>query len=354
MTAVALAWVTIASGCGDDADLRPDGNGDSGAAGVYVVNEGNFTQGNSSLSFYDSASDSVDDFVFEDANGRPLGDVANDILVRGDRAWVVVNNSHRIESIETGTHLSVGTIEFPAGSGPYTLVGEPSSDIAYVPLLLSNRLAKVNLTAMTILDTIEVGANPTDVAIVGRSAYVTNGGFGSGTQVAVVDLDAFDVRSIIEVGDNPQAVVAGSGKVAVLCSGFFDDWLTDDADESTAGSIVFISPDTDAVTQSIPLDSGADSRMELGPDGIAYFLVQGTIASLDLGSEMVTPNFINAQTAGAAGFYGLGVDRTSGRIYATDAKDFASSGDVFVFESDGMSVTDFEADIIPRAFGFVE
>ncbi len=179
-------------------------------------------------------------------------------------------------------------------------------------------------------------------------------GFGSGTQVAVVDVDSFQIQAIIDVGDNPQAVVASSGKVVVLCGGFFDNFDTPDVDESSPGSLVFISPDTDVVTNSLPLGIGFANRMEVGPDGMAYFLVDGNLASLDVGAELVTADFVTAQSAGADRFHGLGVEPTTGRIYVSDPKDFTSPGEVHVLDPDGTLVASFAGDVMPRAFGFVE
>ena len=108
----------------------------------------------------------------------------------------------------------------------------------------------------------------------------------------------------------------------MLCGGFFDNFETSDADESTPGRLIYVDASSDAVSQSIPLDSGASGRLELGPDGTAYFIVQGNIAARDAVSQALTPNLINASAAGAVGFYGLTVEPSTGRVFATDAKDF--------------------------------
>jgi DNA-binding beta-propeller fold protein YncE len=353
VAATLVVWIGVASGCGGE-DGDGAGDGDGSRTGVYVVNEGLFGKGSASLSFYDSAQGRVENFVFKSVNGRPLGDVANDIVVRGRQAWIVVNNSHAIEAIETGTHRSLGRVPFPEGSGPYTLTLDAGGTKGYVPLLLSNGLARVDLTTMSVDSVIEVGANPTEVALAQGKAYVTNSGFGRGTNVTVVDLTTFRVSRIIPAGDQPSAAIAApNGKIVVLCSGFSDDFNTPGQNESTRGSVVVIDPARDVVVNSVPLDSGASGRMELGPDGLAYLLVEGGVAVFDTNTERLQRTAIQAKAQGVQGFYGLGVDPAGGQVYVTDAKDFVTPGDVYIFEPSGALVTKFTADLIPRAFGFV-
>ena len=65
----------------------------SGNKGVYIVNEGNFMYGNSSLSFYDPEAKRVYNDVFQARNSAPLGDVAQSVTIWNHMAFVVVNNS---------------------------------------------------------------------------------------------------------------------------------------------------------------------------------------------------------------------------------------------------------------------
>ena len=65
------------------------------------------------------------------------------------------------------------------------------------------------------------------------------------------------------------------------------------------------------------------------------------------------PELISAAANGAAGFYGLSVNPSSGLIYATDAKDYVTAGDVYVFEPTGALVRKFAADLLPRTMVYV-
>src|SRR6478609_285942 len=63
--------------------------------GVYVVCEGNYGSGNSTISFYNKGTVAND--IFKAANGRPIGDQAQSITIYKDKAYVLVQNSGKIE-----------------------------------------------------------------------------------------------------------------------------------------------------------------------------------------------------------------------------------------------------------------
>ena len=80
------------------------------SSGLFITNEGNFQYGNATLSFYDPATRQVENEVFRRANGFRLGDVAQSMTLRNGIGWIVVNNSHVIFAIDTGTFREVGRI----------------------------------------------------------------------------------------------------------------------------------------------------------------------------------------------------------------------------------------------------
>ena len=349
----ALALLAVA--CGeDDGGFVDDTPADASGAGVYVLNEGGFGQGNASLSFYDAVTGELTESVFATANGRALAPTANDIVLRDNQLWIVVNNSETVEVLAVGTHLLAGTVTFAAGSSPTTIAFDGATGKGYVPLRFGNALARIDPVSFQQDGILEVGTNPQEAVVSDGKVYVTDSGFGSGTTVTVVDTATFTISSIIEVGTNPTAIVApDNGKIVVLASGVTWDNPDTPEDDRTPGAIVVIDAASGTVTNSIPLDSGAADRMELGVNGVAYFLTFGAVASFDTNSESLQPELISAAAHGAAGFYGLSVNPSSGLIYVTDAKDYTTAGDVYVFEPTGALVRKFTADLLPRAMAFV-
>ena len=111
--------------------------------GVFIVNEGNFRGGNGSLSFYSYDSSKIFNDLFYSINGRPLGDVPNSMAIKGNNAYIVVNNSGKIEVINSGTLVSVATITGLISPRYISFINDYK---AYVSSLYSDSVAIINLT----------------------------------------------------------------------------------------------------------------------------------------------------------------------------------------------------------------
>jgi hypothetical protein len=78
--------------------------------GILVLNEGLFNQNNSSLSWIDVASGSVNGSFFEQKAGRGLGDTGNDMQRYGGKIYIVVNVSSTVEVMDAHTGASLQQI----------------------------------------------------------------------------------------------------------------------------------------------------------------------------------------------------------------------------------------------------
>ncbi len=111
-----LLFLTVITSC-DTAEKfsDPADNKFLRSRGIFIVNEGNFMSGNGSVSFYSTDSVKIFNDLFFLTNNRPLGDVPNSVTLFRDKAFIVVNNSGKIEITEAGTLKSIATIKGLAG-----------------------------------------------------------------------------------------------------------------------------------------------------------------------------------------------------------------------------------------------
>ncbi len=339
MTAVrVLVFLVFVAGCVNDPVTPARPAPPSSARGVYILNEGGFGQGNATLSYYDIDSGRVTNDVFGLVNGRPLGDVGNGILVRDSLAFIIVNNSHRIEIIRTADHSTAGAIDLGAGASPRTMAFVNDS-IALVTLLYSDAVVPLNVRSRAQLPRIPVGANPDGLAITDGKAYVANSGLGSGGTVSVIALASFAVTETIAVADNPVRLhVSREGDVYVLCAGSYAP--------GTPAAFSVIDPRRDTVVATIPL-GGHVFEFALGAAGVGYVPVGDSILVLNTGTRSLARTF-----ARGTSYYSLGIDPRSGDVYAGDAGDYIQPGRVSIFSSAGNLRTTFEAGVIPGSFAF--
>ena len=150
-----------------------------------------------------------------DVNGRPLGDVPNSMEIFGDKAYIVVNNSGKIEVIKKSNLESVKTI---TGLISPRNIGFVSSSKAYVTSMYSDSLIIINLTDNSISGYIDLRRSSESIVIAGDKAFVAN--WVGGNEVMVIDNTTDEVVDSIEVGIEPESMVFDRNNMLwVLCNG---------------------------------------------------------------------------------------------------------------------------------------
>lgn len=341
-----MSLTIISSSCTDDDSTTPDVP-DYTTTGVYIVNEGTFQSNNASLSFYSPEMDTVFNHVFAAANnGAELGDVAQNMVIRGDYGYVIVNNSDTIEVIRLSDNQRERQIVLPAGFSPRDLL-ILNDDKAYVTSLYTASVAVINPETGQLITTIPVGDNPEEMAFSNNKIYVANSGFGSGSTVSVIDTESDQVIGSVTVGDNPVNLeVDAMGDVLVLCWCAYNDWQ--DPDDDTPGQLMRINPVQDIVTDTLVV-GGHPSDLALGPNDRGYFVSEQGVelfntATFDiLGSTLIE-----------GAFYGIDVEVGSGQIYVADALDYVSNGEFSIYNAEGERVGGpYTVGVAPGAFAFV-
>lgn len=317
---------------------------------VYVVNEGNFMRGNSTLTVYlpDSAKAYQD--VFTTVNGRPLGDTGNDIVVYAGKVYIVVSGSQKIEVISATDQKSVGTLNISGQRNPYKLV-IVNDAWAYVTNLSDTTVTSFNPSTLQILaDRIRVGKNPQGIAYANGKIYVCNSGFGFDSTVTVLNATTGSLIRTVVVGESPSDIGVGANNVVyVKCDGKSD---YGDPTKDTPGSLVAINSDNDIIINKaiLPLSTfGHPGRMTISSKGYGFFVSKNGIQQFRLFNSLIE---INAALVSPLVAYGLTLDDSANLLYATDAKDYVQNGEVFVFDLQGTQKAKFQAGVIPGAIAF--
>lgn len=304
--------------------------------GVIVVNEGNYTWGNASLSFISRQNNSIHDNVFQSVNGRPLGDVAQSISFYSNLAYIVVNNSQKIEIVEKSTLKSAGTI---TGFTSPRYMAFVNSQKAYVTDLYSNSLWIVNPEQKSIISSIPLAGWSEQLLIHNGLAYVTN---TASSRVIVIDTNTDQVTDTIDVGAQPEAIVKdANNKLWVLCMG--------DGSPMSAG-LYRIDPASNSVEQWFMLSSVSSPRLALNPARDSLYVLSDGVFKMG-----IDPSSLPAQALISGNgrlFYGLDVEPSSGTIYLSDAVDYVQQGWVFRYRPNGVKIDSFRVGIIPGSFGF--
>ena len=314
--------------------------------GYFVINEGNFGSGNGSISFV-TEEGMVENSVFSSTNFLPLGDVVQSMEIINDNAYIVVNNSSKIEVASIDSMISVTTI---SGLSSPRYISAVSSNKAYVTDWGINGVQVIDLNTHQITGSIACGTGPEEIVISNGYAYVCNvGGWGLDNTVTVIDISNDMVVSTLSVGDKPNSVVVDrNGDVWVLSGGYTEYDANWNVVSETAGSLVQLS--NNMVANSFTFAVGNHpSDLVINDEGTILYYSDGnwskSVFAFNINhSSLSSIPFINRS------FYGLGYN--NGYIYGTDAVDFVQNGWSYKYSNTGNIIDSIQVEIIPGDYCF--
>jgi len=328
---------------------------DVAGRGLFIINEGNFTFGNASLSYYDPEEKEVNQDVFFTTNALPLGDVAHSMTIRDSLGYVVVNNSGRIYILDTRTFEYVGKITGLTSPRYIHFINETK---AYVSDLYARSLAIVNPQTYEITGSISVSGGDSQfyqhsteqMLQYDRFVYVNCWSFDN--QILIIDSELDRVVDSIEVLKQPNSMVLDKyHSLWVLTDGGFEG--------SPYGyevpGLLRIKSGSREMEIMHRFEAGErPSELKINGGGDTLYFLNQHIYSYAIGSFAEPERLISGPYSGAAsgGFYGLEVDPLTSHLYVADAIDHLQRGVIYRFDSSGEAVDTFSAGITPGAFCF--
>ncbi|MCM4153285.1 hypothetical protein DHD05_16965 [Arenibacter sp. N53] len=317
---IGLSW-----SCTNDDDEVQEPLGDY-ENGILVSNEGPFSNGSGTVSFISDDLSLVENSIFKKTNDEDLGNIVQSIGFTDDEAFIIANVSNKINVVNRYTFEKIASITeglnnpryFIAvnGKGYVTNWGDTADDS-------DDFVAIINLQNYTVEGTISVVLGPEAILAKDNTVYVAHqGAWGQNNKVSVINTTSNEVVKTLTVGDVPNSMqLDGSGNLWVLASG-----KPSYTDDETAGVLSRINTATNVVDSNFQFETtqhpgglnldGGDLYYKLG-DKVYEQNLSATSLSLDVALEGVS-------------FYTMVVKE--GRLYGTDAGDYASNGTLTVYD----------------------
>lgn len=326
-------------------------------AGIYVLCEGPFSKvNNSSITYYDVATKTVDKNYFKTKNGIDLGTNANDLKQYGSKAYCVITGYDKnsrdsyVEVINIATGKSLKRIPFFSAAANYAARYVAfHNGKAYVSSY-DGYISKIDTASLTIESRVLVGGALEALAVVNNKLYVTNSNHSGflnpdNASVSVVDLNTFTKIKSIPVTFNPRRIVATNNG---------------DLFSISAGDYVDIKPAVDK------LSSVTDTKVQTFDYNLSLLAINGT-KGITFGYLGTNNNFLkdfNIST-GALGLdfikdgttvlspYGITFNTLNNDILIADANGYSIvAGKAFYFGADGKKKYEFETAIFPQSAVF--
>jgi hypothetical protein len=195
---------------------------------AYILAEGSMNQNNSVLSAIKQDSTLVAD-IYQQNNGRGLGDTGQDLLATTDYLFATVSGSGYISQMSlAGTELHRLSLDLATLGNPRYMVAQ--DNYLYVTLYGNSSggyVAKLAIQdSLQLVDTVRVGAYPEQLAIVGGKLVTCNSGYSYGNTLSVIDPATMTVEQTLTVDTNPTRIVAGTnGKAYYLTTAYDASWV---------------------------------------------------------------------------------------------------------------------------------
>ncbi|PLX03385.1 MAG: hypothetical protein C0595_07340 [Marinilabiliales bacterium] len=335
----------ISSSCNKDNPSPIEGDFQNA---LFVVNEGNFTTGNSSLTYYNRETEEVIQNVFYRNNNAPLGDVANSIFIDENSIYLTVNNSHTIFKVDKQDASFQGKAN--QLTSPRFLL-KVNDSLAFVSDLYENNITVLNTTNMEIVQKIPLGRTSENMLKFGNEVFITNwSAFNQDKEnnmIMVVNSQSMQVIDSIEVGKEPNSIVIDkNNNLWVLCSGGFMN------DEHP--SLCKINPNTHQLLSKIefPDITNTPTNLKINPKADSLYFLNTDVykMSVDALSIPETPIIMQLENIN---FYCLAISPEN-EIYVSDANDYNRNGEVHRYSPAGKLISKFDAGIIPGNMTFMD
>src|SRR5690606_795322 len=284
-----------------------------------------------SVSYISNDFSTTENNIFFNVNDEQLGVYLQSIGFNGDQAYIVSDNVNIINVVNRYSFIKEGSISaglytprymaFSNGKGYVSNWGDGND-------ANDDYIAVINLATNAVETTIPVGEGPEQIIANGNKLYVSHkGGYSTNNIISVIDATSNAVTATITVNDNPdEMVINNQGELVVLCEGADLYWLPTPV--QTLGSITKINISDNSVISTLEFETGVHPNLMSLSDGQIYYNANNQVYEMDeTSTSLPSSSIINLGTINS---YGMAVKNN--RLYVTDAKDFASLGDLIVYD----------------------
>ena len=320
---------------------------------VWVVNEG-FNRNNASITAYCTSDGSLSADYFSAKNGRGLGDVANDILIYGSKAYVVVNVSSTVEILSVKTGKSLQQISMIHNGTPRQPRRVCTGNGKVYVCCFDGSVHRIDTATLSIDASGTAGSNPDGICYSNGKIYVSNSGGlnypNYDSTVSVLDAQTLALEKTLNVRINPTRCLSDSyGHVWVLSPGNYDN---------IPACIQCIDAQKDTVVRTF--EEAEANDFTIGPNALYLLCVHFAKGG---GNKAVCKSITTSglqeagilfEKSGMQTPYGISMQESNGYIWITDAFNYSSNGDVYAFDETGVQKHKFEAGTCPKRAVFLK
>lgn len=304
--------------------------------GLFITNEGKFQTPNADVTFITKDLSLMQNDIYKAKNNNEnLGDVLQTMVLNGDKAYLLLNNSNKITIVDRVTFKKTGEITAQLSKPRYMAIANGNLYVSNDQYGGGKYVNVYKLSDNSFVKKIDFASTSTveNVVEAGGTIFVQNASYGFGNTVTKINTttNTIDGAAIPVPNGDISKTISSNGNVYTI------------AGTATDSYIYQISP-AGAITKTTTLTGIANGRNIQVDGGRYYFSSLNKIYSMDMNSTTVpSPLFSTAEIDPSFAVYGFSV--IDGRIFVSDVKKFTAPSEITVYTTAGTVISKFTAGI---------
>lgn len=312
---------------------------------VFILNEGNYSWNNASLSVYDADSMRVQHSVFLTVNQAPLGDVAQSLIFFEDEAFIAINGSNKVYVIDSESYQFKGKITGLTSPRYITIL---NSSKGYISDLYSNEISVFSPEDYTLTGSISLHHSSEQMLLKDDFLYVLSWSYDS--LLFKIDTQSDEVIDSLVVGFQPNSMqLDKDGKLWIL----YDGGYSGIPGGQKYPGLVRVNPGTFEMEArfSFPDIQSSPIELHLNPEGDILYFIEDDLFAMSIYAAALPASPVISRDLHQV-WYAIGVSPVSGDIYMADAVSYAQPGYCYRYSSEYQLLDSFQTGINPGFFAF--
>jgi hypothetical protein len=329
LTIAFASALLFTTSCGDEVEMDQQayyGNG------FLIANEGNFGKPNADVTYVSSDLSIKQDNIFSAANGSNLGDVLQMISFNGDNAYLLLNNSNKIQIVNRYNFKRTGEITAELNAPRYMAFANNNIYVTNDKFGGDKFVSIYKASDLSFVKKINFTDAAERIIEAGNNIFVQNASFGYGNKITYITTSNNQAQSTITIPNgNINKMIESNEMVYAIAAG-------------TSDSYIYQISSTGSITKTYTLTGITDATNLEIEKGKFYFTSGLKVYTMDMTANAApsAPLFTVANSIDPySNLYGFSV--VNDRIFTSDANGFTQDSKISVYSTTGSLLKTFTA-----------